>query len=203
MIKTLIFDLGNVLLHFSNSKLVKQVADICGRSVEDVESFFYRGNLSHEFELGKISSLDIYELFKEFSQKKFSKEELFLAVSDIFIENKSLVKVLEKAKEKGYRLVLLSNTNEVHFDFIKENYSYFLKYFDDMVLSYKEGVCKPMDRIYQIAIERSLCAPEECYYTDDIEQYIKVAKDHKISASQFTSTELFLESLMEVGVDFS
>jgi HAD superfamily hydrolase (TIGR01509 family) len=46
---------------------------------------------------------------------------------------------------------------------------------------------KPQPEIYQAAIECAGCRPEECFYTDDIPEFIEAAKRLGIDAVQFES----------------
>ncbi len=59
--------------------------------------------------------------------------------------------------------------------------------FHDFVLSYEVGAAKPSARIYQEAIRRAGCRPEECFFTDDIALYVDAARQHGIDAVQFQS----------------
>ena len=66
-----------------------------------------------------------------------------------------------------HRMLVLSNTNAIHFDMVRQNYPW-LRHFDHLVLSYEVKAMKPAPAIYHAAIERSGCPPEECFFTDDI-----------------------------------
>ena len=88
---------------------------------------------------------------------------------------------------KHYRLVLVSNTNALHFEMIRETYGHLLRHFDDLVLSYEIHAMKPQPEIYQAAVERAGCLPQECFYTDDIAAYIEAACRMGIDAVAFES----------------
>jgi glucose-1-phosphatase len=94
----------------------------------------------------------------------------------------SLIELLSER----YRLLLLSNTNPIHFEMLRDAYP-LLRHFDDYVLSYQVGALKPSARIYQEAIARAYCRPEECFFTDDIAAYTDAARQHGIDALQFQS----------------
>ena len=83
-----------------------------------------------------------------------------------------------------YRLLLLSNTNAIHFEMIRQAYP-MLRHFDDMVLSYQVGALKPGPEIFQVAIQRAGCRPEECFYTDDTAAHVEAARALGIDAEQF------------------
>jgi HAD superfamily hydrolase (TIGR01509 family) len=93
---------------------------------------------------------------------------------------------------RRYRLVLVSNTNALHFEMLRVTHANLLRHFDELVLSYEIHAMKPRPEIYQAAVERAGCRPEECFYTDDIVAYVEAAKGMGIDAVAF-------ESRMQLG----
>jgi FMN phosphatase YigB (HAD superfamily) len=87
-----------------------------------------------------------------------------------------------------YRLVLLSNTNAIHFEMVRKTYP-LLRHFHDLVLSYEVKAMKPQPQIYRAAIEKAGCRPEECFYTDDIPEYVEGARQLGIDAVQFRGVQ--------------
>jgi glucose-1-phosphatase len=64
------------------------------------------------------------------------------------------------------------------------------------------GAMKPSPKIYQAAIEAAQCAPEECFFTDDIPAYVEAAREHGIDAVQFQSCEQIQRELRTRGVEW-
>jgi len=83
-----------------------------------------------------------------------------------------------------YKLVLLSNTNAIHFEMIRENYA-LLRHFHERILSTRAHAMKPRREIFQAALDRCGCPPEQCFYTDDIAAYVEAARRLGIDAVQF------------------
>jgi putative hydrolase of the HAD superfamily len=102
---------------------------------------------------------------------------------------------------KRYRLVLLSNTNAIHFEMVRANYP-LLRHFDDLVLSYEVKAMKPDRRIFEIAVERAACRPEECFYTDDIPAFIEGARQLGIDAVRFESAEQLQREMRARGIEW-
>jgi len=69
-----------------------------------------------------------------------------------------------------------------------------------MVLSYRVGALKPAPAIYREAIARAECRPEECFFTDDIADYVAAAKREGIDAVQFESCEQLERELTARGI---
>jgi HAD superfamily hydrolase (TIGR01509 family) len=83
-----------------------------------------------------------------------------------------------------YPLILLSNTNELHFENIRARFP-LLGHFHHLVLSYQVGAAKPSRRIYDEAVKRAGCLAEECFFTDDVPAYVEGAKQAGIDAVRF------------------
>ena len=50
MIRTLLFDLGNVLLHFSHQRLCAQMGELCGKPAEAIRRLLFDTTLQRDFE---------------------------------------------------------------------------------------------------------------------------------------------------------
>jgi len=187
-IKTAIFDLGNVLVFFSYDKIIAQTAALTGLTPNAIRELLIRKELHGAYESGKISSENIYNIFLKEAPKSFTPEQFFFAASDIFQPNDSIFPLVKKLKKQGLRLVLLSNTSPAHFDFLTSRLP-ILDLFDAKVLSYEVKALKPHPRIYAAAIEAAKCSPQECFYTDDIPEFVIAARTHGIDAETFTNSE--------------
>jgi len=98
-----------------------------------------------------------------------------------------------------YPLVLLSNTNDIHFQMIRRSYP-LLDHFDHFVLSYQVGVLKPSPRIYEEAVARAGCRAEECFFTDDVVPYVEGARQAGLDAVRFESYPQLVCELRSRGV---
>jgi biotin operon repressor BirA-like protein len=64
----------------------------------------------------------------------------------------------EAVRSRGYRLILISNTNRLHYEYIRRTYP-ILRAFDHVVLSYKLKTRKPEPAIYRAALRLSGVPP--------------------------------------------
>lgn len=201
MIKTIFFDLGNVLIFFSREKMFKQIAACTGLQPAALQELFFKQGWLEEYETGKISTLDMFQLIQTVSPKSFEPEELFDAASNIFTLNQEICPLVENLKAHGIRLVLLSNTSECHFTRTQVDYP-ILQLFDDFILSYKVGAAKPDPQIFKKALQSANCSPEHCFYTDDIPEFIASAKTVGLNGEVFTSVPLLKTHLFSRGCKF-
>lgn len=200
MLKTVLFDMGNVLVFFSHERMCEQIGELCNKTAAETRQLLMESGLQHQFETGQLTLNDLHQRFQQLMDQEISVEELNRASSDIFWLNESMPALLEELKGLGLRLVVLSNTSVPHFEFVQNNFS-ILEYFDDFVTSFEVGALKPDPAIYQAALGKIQCEPHECIYTDDIEDYVKAARSHGLHAETFTTTENFREHLRKHQLD--
>ena len=191
--------MGNVLVHFSHEKMCRNIAAVCGWSEPETKKFLLDEGRQWKLERGEVSEEQFHDEFCQATGKALDIAEMRHAAADIFWLNESIVPVLHQLKAAGKRLVLLSNTSVTHLKFIERNFNV-LELMDDRVTSFEAGALKPEDRIYEVAISKAMCEPNECFYTDDIEAYIRRAETFGIHARLYTTTERLLSSLLELNI---
>ncbi len=198
-IKTCFFDMGNVLVHFSHEKMCQNIAVLCGWTQAQTKTYLIEEGRQWKLERGEVSEEQFHDDICQATGKVLDIDDLRHAAADIFWLNESIIPVLHQLKTAGMRLVLLSNTSVTHLKFIERNFSV-LELMDDRVTSFEAGALKPDDRIYEVAMSKAMCQPDECFYTDDIEAYIRKAETFGIHARLYTTTERLLSSLRELNV---
>lgn len=199
MIRTCLFDLGNVLVHFSHDRMCTQIGELCGRSGPEIRTLLIESGLQWDFERGRLSEHQFRERLETLVDRRLEHAELIAAGSDIFTLNEPMLPLLTGLRTQGYRLVLLSNTSIAHFEFVSRNYRV-LELFDQFVLSFRVGALKPDPAIYQAALQAIDCEPHECFYTDDIAEYIVAGRGHGLHAEVFTDAGTCLDHLRSHGL---
>lgn len=185
-IKTIIFDIGNVLIHFNHDFAIHQLADLCDVSKDVVQAELFTSGLEWSYEEGKISSEEFHREAQRRLNRQFSIDDFERGICAIFWANAPMLPLVTELKERGYRLILLSNTSPWHFGHCEANYPV-IRLFDDRVLSYQVGACKPDGKIFEKAIHAAKCSAGECFYTDDIPEYVEKAKRLGINAELFVN----------------
>ncbi|MDX1966487.1 MAG: HAD family phosphatase [Planctomycetaceae bacterium] len=197
---TIVFDLGNVLVHFSHDQMCAQIGTVCGRSGAQVQQLLIDSGLQWSFERGLISPVELHARLETLVEQTCDYDALRHAASNIFRLNTPMPAILDRLRELKYRLVLLSNTSVWHFEFIQQNFD-LLSRFDDYVLSYEVGAVKPEAAIFQATIGKLQCAPAEAFYTDDIAKYVEAGRGFGLQAEVFTDAATLVRHLRMRGVD--
>ena len=194
MIQTLIFDLGNVLLFFDHKKMIIQMAKCLSIKPHRVKEVIFNHGHLHAYEKGQLTTKDLFDFLQAQSPFSCDYHELIHAASDIFTPNLPLISALPALKNQNVRLVLLSNTVDMHIDFVKKKFT-LLDHFDKLILSYKEGCRKPEEAIYLRALEAARCPKEAALFVDDMKENIVAAEKAGLPSYHFVNTKQFLEHL--------
>jgi putative hydrolase of the HAD superfamily len=199
MIKTVIFDMGKVIIPFDFKRGYDRMAPLCNYEAAQIPERLRSCDLVTRFEEGRMAPEEFVRELSGILELKATHEEFCGIWSSIFLPDTLIPEELLVGLKQRYRLMLLSNTNAIHFEMVRENYP-LLRHFDHLVLSYKVGALKPSPEIYAEALRHANCAPEECFFTDDIPAYVEGARAAGIDAVQFESHEQIERELKVRGV---
>jgi len=201
MIKAVIFDLGKVIVPFDFSRAYRAMAELCPYSPEDIPKRIgsVPTDLLRRFESGQIEPEHFVEQLCGILDLRVGYPRFCELFSSIFLADTLIPESMLEGLRRRYRLLLLSNTNAIHFPMIRQNYP-LLRHFDDFILSYEVGAMKPSPRIYEEAVARARCAAGECFFTDDIAEYVAGAREAGLDAVQFQSAAQIQSELSKRGV---
>lgn len=196
MIKTVIFDIGNVLLLFSHEKMLLQFSQLLDVPFAALKEKILAEKLLQEYELGNITTDDWMNTIISLSKNRPSKELFLSTMGSIFRENFPLTAFIPLLKKQGIRLLLLSNISEAHFDYIKRHFE-ITSSFDEAILSYQVRSSKPQEEIYQAVLKAARAESYECFYIDDIPEHVTAAKKLGLDGVVFESVEQIKKALEE------
>ncbi len=172
MIRAFIFDIGNVILRFDFNLALQRLAQDCDPAAEAILEMIEP--VKDAYEGGRLSRADFQEQVRAILRYTGSDMDFVSAWEDIFTENQPMLELIETL-HASHPLYLLSNTSDIHVDFILARYPVFGR-FKDAVYSYKARASKPGPEIYQIAIKQFGVVPSETFFIDDLEANIATAR---------------------------
>jgi putative hydrolase of the HAD superfamily len=187
-----VFDLGGVLLPFDDERFFERVRPRCRAGVslrDELAARYDRAGveLGKDFESfynGLIADLELDMTLEEFTR----------AFNDIFEPNEPMLEVVRNAPRPRY---LLSNTNEPHVTWIREQYPDVFPLFDGLVLSNEVGVRKPEPGIYHCVESLSGAPAEQHVFVDDVPEYVEGARAVGWNAIRFVDTDDCVRQLAE------
>lgn len=202
MIKTVIFDLGKVLIPFDFSRGYRAMESFCDYPAAEIPKRIATTDLVHRFETGLVEPRDFVEQLSRILDLRVTYDQFCEIWGSIFLPDELVPESMLAGIAARHRLLVLSNTNAIHFAMVRRNYP-LLRHFDDLVLSYEVKAMKPSPAIYREAIARAQCRPEQCFFTDDIPAYVEGARRAGIDAVQFKSCAQLEQDLAARGVRWS
>jgi putative hydrolase of the HAD superfamily len=201
MIKTIIFDFGNVFINLDIEGAHKYALDTFKIDALSEEMLAFNSF----YEQGLISTSEFLDFYSE-NFPKLSNEALKdvwnFMLKDFPKHRLDFLKEL-KASSK-YKLILLSNTNELHINWIKENVSFYEDFkncFDAFYLSHEINLVKPHVDIFEFVLNENNLKPTECLFIDDNKDNIKTANTLKIETWHINSENEDVSKLFKTKSD--
>jgi len=186
VIKTIFFDLGNVIIPFDFKRAYSKLQPLCDYPASEIPARMRGTDLVSRFESGKIAAEQFVKEFSAVLELRINYDEFCDLWTSVFLPEPLIQDSLLANLSDRYPLMILSNTNPIHFHMIQANYP-LLRHFDHCVLSYEVGALKPHAEIYEKAIARAGCDASECFFTDDLAVNVEAARKHGMDAVQFQS----------------
>tara|TARA_R110002012_G_scaffold42418_4_gene115429 strand:+ start:2230 stop:2832 length:603 start_codon:yes stop_codon:yes gene_type:complete len=171
MIKNIILDFGDVLINLDKPATAKAMVQHGFTEVTpNLESLF------QNYEKGLIASSDfLHEVSTHFPNA--SREYLTQAWNAILLDfpEHRLEFIEQLAIENQFKMILLSNTNDLHIECVKEKmgmerFNRFKDAFDVFYLSYEMGMRKPDVEIFDFVLQENKLTPEETFFVDDVKE---------------------------------
>lgn len=195
MINTVIFDIGNVLVHFRWRELYEELG-FTGERFEKIADATVRNPWWEEFDKGLMTTEEIIDRFA-MSAPEYKKE-----IAEIYEHTGDLVRLYDYAipwitqlKEKGYKVYILSNWSRPAYEANLETNLRFLKKTDGAVMSFQEGIIKPDRKIYELICRRYDIEPKRAVFIDDNAANIQGARDFGLHAIHFLNEAQAKEEL--------
>ena len=168
MIKTIIFDFGNVFINLNIEDAIQKAL----KSFE-IESFSEEMVAFNSlYETGLVSTNEFLEFYSE-NFPELSNEDLIenwnFMLKDFPEYRLDFLKQLKASKK--YKLILLSNTNELHINWIKKHvpfYNAFKSCFNTFYLSQEINLRKPNLDVFEFVLSENHLVATECLFIDDV-----------------------------------
>ncbi|MCB0343802.1 MAG: HAD family phosphatase [Bdellovibrionales bacterium] len=196
-IETIVFDLGKVLFDFDFAS-VFDYARSCGAKHENLSDFANAIDQS-AYERGAISTKQFIARVQDQLSQPLAPDQIASRWQNIFTPCEDML-ALQRRLRNRHQVLILSNTNELHWDFLIEKFA-LESLADGTVASFKVGALKPGVEIYRAAETTFKLKPESTVFIDDIYLNVGGAKAlgwHGIHHTKFSET---VSELRALGVD--
>jgi len=170
MIKNIIFDFGDIFINLDKKGAMENALQLF-----QVKTFTPQMvHTNAQYEMGLITTLEFltfYELQFPFASQKDIIHAWNILLKDFPKHRLQFIKDISKK----YRCFLLSNTNEMHIDWIKNDwgidlYNEFKANFEVFYLSHEMKMRKPNANIFEFVLQENNLKPQETLFIDDTQE---------------------------------
>lgn len=197
-VRAAFFDVGNVLLRFSHRKILRKFAWAVGRHPVKITRLLWRERVVERIETGEVGGEEIHRLFREELGYRGTYAGFRRLWCDHFTLDRGTHALLKRVATR-VPTYLLSNTNALHFDYIRERYA-FPSQVRGMILSHEVGLRKPDPAIYRAALKLAKTRPEETLFVDDLAENVAAAEKLGLIAIRFKSAADLRRRLPALGL---
>lgn len=201
MTRNILFDMGNVLIHFDREVFLNRL------DVSEGDKQLLMREVFLSVEWVQMDRGVLCEKTAEPLMCRRLPEHLHEAVHRLtscwdepMLPIPGMAELVEELKGKGYGIYLLSNASLRQHEYWPKIPGW--QFFDGKVISADEKVMKPHPDYYRTALARFSLKPEECFFIDDVPANIEGAWYCGIPGAVFHKDVALLRSqLRTAGVD--
>ena len=202
--KTLIFDLGGVIITIDQQQAIDRFKEKGVSSIEKYLNPYMQQGIFGDLEEGKITAEEfIVEVNKISNQPLLYDDCRYCWLGYLKEVPAHGLRALRQLRSEGYRLLLLSNTNPFMMswadskDFDGEG-NPLSHYFDNMYLSYKLKLMKPSHDIFAHLLANENLQPENCIFVDDGPRNVLAASEMGFTTLRPENGEDWLPALRKL-----
>lgn len=182
MIKTIVFDLGGVLIHLDREEAVRRFEALGIPRVTEMLDPYLQSGYFLEVEDGRLSKEGFREAMSRLAGRELTHEELGHAYMGFLSEVATYKFDFIDTLRSKYAVHILSNTNPYVMEFAESdrflpNGRKLSSYCDQKFASCEMGMVKPHRGIFELMIERTGLKPEETLFIDDGPANVAMAEE--------------------------
>lgn len=201
--KAVIFDIGRVIVRLDPKRALAPLASALGQggarspkaiSGEEAWEFIVSDERWQDWQEGRIPPDEWHQHVMRRLKLSLTFQEFRDAWNRVLDPDLILRETVFARLADSCRLALLSNTDPIHAACLEERFT-FGRHFPVRIYSCSVGACKPSSAIYRGTLEALGVCAEEALYIDDVQEFVRAARDMGLDAIQFRSPELLDQEL--------
>ena len=198
MIKTVIFDVGNVLVDFDWDGYIDKLFPKADKNfVMKINDAVWGKGRWERLDAGDDPEEVFSNIISQAPEYENEFQIIFRRIGETLRKRPETPNWIKSLKEKGYKVLYLSNYSHYVMKANPEVLD-FLPLMDGGVFSCDVKLVKPQREIYECIAEKYNLNPSECVFIDDLERNVKGAKDFGFEAIQFVTLKQTQEDLKKI-----
>lgn len=186
-----IFDLGNVIIDIDFKRVLAVWSNLSGVPLATLTERFVMGEAFEQHERGEISDEDFAARLSAEMNLTLSFEQFTAGWQAVFVALRpEVIAIMQRLREQGHRVVVLSNTNALHCDYWPQHYPEVMASADHIYLSQQMGVRKPEAAMYQRVLQAEKVPAEQAIFFDDNTDNIMAAQAMGITSVHVTDASV-------------
>lgn len=171
----IIFDLGGVIINLQRESAAKALEDLGIVEAERLLGEYEQKGIFLMLEEGRVSDSELYDSLLPLCNSGTTCTDIKSAFEKFLVDIPlERLRRIDELRNAGYKTFVLSNTNPIFYnDWIARAFRQDGKsindYFDGIVVSFQELMCKPNPEIFQNLLKRYQLNPDETIFLDDSE----------------------------------
>jgi FMN phosphatase YigB (HAD superfamily) len=187
-IQAVVFDVGRVIVDLDPRRILAALGPSASSgmkiSPEKVWAIIQADPWWNEWQMGRVSSRDWAEHLMGLFDVRITFDQFRDAWNSVILPDPILPDLLFARLSDKCRLVLLSNTDPLHVEYLVPRFSFY-RYFHYRVLSCRIGAIKPGPLIFQAAIQAAGVPARNILFIDDVMQNVAAARLQGLHGLQF------------------
>lgn len=194
-IQNIIFDLGGVVIDLDRDRAVKALQALGLKEADEMLGLYGQQEPFLGLETGQLSTADFFDLMREKMNPGVTDSMITSAFNEFLVDLPvERLKMLRRMRMAGFRIFVLSNTNPVMFNTwidraFRQEGGTVNDYFDGVVASYEELMCKPDVELFRTVIRRYGLNPSETLMLDDSDKNCRAAAEAGTHAFRVGKTD--------------
>lgn len=179
MFKTIIFDMGNVIINVDASRTIAAFEALGIHQGADIFTVQKQSQLCDQLEVGDINRDAFLAALADYSPRNIDPDALMAAWEAMVLHTTpERLRILQVLRQH-YDVFLLSNTNEIHYDTVTRHLNThdvdtIESLFDRTYLSYQVGHRKPTAAIFEHVAQDAKLNPAETLFIDDLPANLEI-----------------------------
>lgn len=181
-IKTVVFDLGGVLVDLDRDRCIGAFRSLGMDAVADLINPYYPAEMIGRLERGDISFHEACDQMRQLSGRQEVTDAQIAWAYGRFLVHIPVAKLrqIDALRERGIRTCVLSNNNPASMKYIRRMFTADSKtmddYFDAVYLSYQLCELKPSEAIFRKMIAADGMLPAQTLFIDDGQRNVDAAQ---------------------------